>query len=101
MSYRIPTDERWYMPRVLLTSHLSAQAGQNAFDVAGTTVRELLEGLFVLRPLLRGYLLDDQGALRHHVAAFVNGAVVRDKHQLDDPVPPDGELFLLQALSGG
>ena len=67
----------------------------------GSTVRELLEGLFAIRPILRGYLLDEQGVLRHHVAAFVDGDVVRDKRQLDIPVPPDGELFLLQALSGG
>jgi hypothetical protein len=89
------------MPRVVLTSHLSAQAGQNAFELDGSTVRELLEALFAVRPVLRGYLLDDQGALRHHVAAFVDGEVVRDKQNLNDPVPPNGELFLLQALSGG
>ena len=89
------------MPRVVLTAHLSAQAGGTTFEVAGGSVRELLEGLFAQRPLLRGYLLDDQGALRHHVAAFVNGAPVGDKTTLAVPVPPGGELFLLQALSGG
>jgi sulfur carrier protein ThiS len=89
------------MPRVVLTAHLSAQAGGSTFEVGGSTVRELLEGLFVIRPILRGYMLDEHGVLRHHVAAFVNGDVVRDKRQLDIPVPPDGELFLLQALSGG
>jgi len=89
------------MPRVVLTAHLSAQAGGSTFEVAGSTVRELLEGLFAIRPMLRGYLLDEHGVLRHHVAAFVNGDVVRDKGQLGILVPPDGELFLLQALSGG
>jgi sulfur carrier protein ThiS len=84
-----------------MTAHLSSQAGGQAFEVAGTTVRELLESLFVLRPVLRGYLLDDQGALRHHVAAFVNGVVVCDKATLATPVPVDGELYLAQALSGG
>jgi molybdopterin converting factor small subunit len=89
------------MPRVILTAHLSAQAGRTAFDVPGATVRELLKGLFAECPVLRGYLVDERGTLRHHVAAFVNGEVVRDKQKLDDPVPPGGELFLLQALSGG
>jgi hypothetical protein len=51
--------------------------------------------------VLRGYLLDDHGALRHHIAAFVNGVVVTDKQGLNDPLPPDGELFLVPALSGG
>jgi molybdopterin synthase sulfur carrier subunit len=89
------------MPRVVLTAHLSVQAGGREFDVPASIVRELLEGLFAIRPVLRGYLLNEHGVLRHHVAAFVNGEVVRDKQKLDDPVPRDGELFLLQALSGG
>jgi hypothetical protein len=89
------------MPRIVLTNHLSAAAGANAFDLPGATVRETLESLFAQRPNLRGYLLDDQGALRHHVAAFVNGAVVLDKASLATPVPPDGEVFIAQALSGG
>jgi sulfur-carrier protein len=89
------------MPTIVLTSHLSTQAGGTQFEISGATVRDLLEGLFALKPGLRSYLLEDHGALRHHVAAFVNGIVVRDKVLLSDEVPPDGELFLLQALSGG
>jgi molybdopterin converting factor small subunit len=89
------------MPRVILTAHLQQQAGQREFDLPGLTVRECLDSLFELRPLLRGYLLDDQGTLRHHMVAFVDGVVVRDKKSLDDPVPPNGEVYLLQALSGG
>ena len=89
------------MPKLILTAHLIRHAGGTEFDVPGSTVRELLEGLFAQRPLLRGYVLDDQGALRHNVVAFVNGTVVHDKENLADPVPPDGEVYLLQALSGG
>lgn len=89
------------MPRVILTAHLIQQAGQREFDLPGLTVRELLDNLFKIRPLLRSYLVDDQGTLRHHVMAFVNGVVVRDKQSLNDAVPTDGELYLLQALSGG
>lgn len=89
------------MPHIRLTSHLSEQARGDRFDVPGTTVREALEALFVLRPVLRGYLLDEHGTLRHHVAAFVNGEVVCDKATLATLVPVDGEIFLAQALSGG
>jgi hypothetical protein len=64
-------------------------------------VREALDDLFARLPQLRGYLLDDQGALRHHVAAFVDGVVVRDKHTLAEAVPACGEVYLVQALSGG
>lgn len=89
------------MPRIVLTSHLKAVADCECFVVTGDTVRSALEALFALHPLLRNYLLDDRGALRHHVAAFVNGVVVTDKELLGTAVPPDGEIFLAQALSGG
>jgi molybdopterin converting factor small subunit len=89
------------MPRVTLTAHLSTQAGGTSFQVNGATIREILTSLFQLKPQLKSYLLEDYGALRHHVVAFVNGEVVRDKSNLNQAVPEDGELFLLQALSGG
>jgi molybdopterin synthase sulfur carrier subunit len=89
------------MPRVILTSHLTSHAGGREFSVSGSTVREVLEDLFVTCPKLRSYVLDDQGTLRHHVVAFVNGKVVANKQTLDDLVPQDGEVHILQALSGG
>ena len=64
-------------------------------------MRQLLDALFELHPRLRGYIVDERGKLRHHVVAFIGDSVVRDKDRLEDPVPPDGELFLFQALSGG
>jgi hypothetical protein len=79
----------------------SGERGEKSFAVAGSTVREAVEDLLAQVPTLRGYVLDDQGALRHHVAAFVNGVVVRDKRALAEAVPADGEVYLVQALSGG
>jgi sulfur-carrier protein len=94
------------MPTIVLAAPLarwlpSPKPGERSFAVAGATVREAIEGLLAQAPQLRGYVLDDQGALRHHVAAFVNGVVVRDKAALSEAVPPDGEVYLVQALSGG
>lgn len=93
------------MPTVTIASaiarHLGPERGERSFTVEGATVREAVEQLLRLLPVLRGYVLDDQGALRHHVAAFVCGVVVRDKRTLDEPVPPGGEIYLVQALSGG
>ena len=67
-------------------------------DVPGETVRAVLEGLFAEHDRLRGYVLDDQGALRRHVVIFVDGEAVRD---LSRPVGPTSELVIMQALSGG
>ena len=64
-------------------------------------MREALEQMLAVVPSMRGYILDDQGALRHHVAAFVDGVVVRDKQRLGEAVAPGGEVYLVQALSGG
>jgi hypothetical protein len=44
---------------------------------------------------------DDQGALRRHVAVYVNGRLVDDRVGLTDPVGPHDEIYVFQALSGG
>ena len=49
----------------------------------------------------RSYVLDDQGELRFHMVIFVNGEQVRDRTGLTDAVPPGGEVYVMQALSGG
>jgi sulfur-carrier protein len=96
------------VPTVVLASSLARwltaapgeSIGERRCDLSGRTVRELLDGLFTLHPQLRGYVMDETGAVRHHVVAYVGDEAV-DKANLDRPVPPDGELFLFQALSGG
>ena len=69
--------------------------------VIGATVGEALESVFGGNRALRGYVLDDQGALRRHVAIYVNGDPVRDRTGLSDPVAGDDEIHVFQALTGG
>lgn len=69
--------------------------------VPGETVRELLEHVFTSRPKIRGYVLDDQGAVRKHVTIFINGQPLHDRQRLSDPVTDGDEVFVFQALSGG
>lgn len=90
-----PALARWLTP-----SPQSGAAGRTC-AVAGGTVREVLDALFAEYPVLRGYVTDERGALRHHVVAFVNGSPVCDKERLADPVPAGAEVYLFQALSGG
>ena len=70
-------------------------------EVSGTTVREVLEQVFQQNEPLRGYLLDDQGGLRKHLALFVDGRQVRDRQSLEEPVEAQSKIHVLQALSGG
>ena len=69
--------------------------------VEASTVREALRAVFDGNPILRGYVLDDQGRVRKHVAVFLNGETVRDREGLADAVAEGDEIFVLQALSGG
>lgn len=89
------------MPRVSFTSHLQRLVGAAPVQVEGATVRAALEAAFARSPLLRAYVLDDQGALRRHVIVFVGGEAVQDRTGLTDAVAPDAEISVLQALSGG
>jgi hypothetical protein len=57
--------------------------------------------VFEARPTLRGYVLDDQGALRRHVAVYIRGAAVRDRVKLSDPIGPNDDIYVFQALTGG
>jgi molybdopterin synthase sulfur carrier subunit len=70
-------------------------------EVEAATVAEALERAFAREPRLRSYLLDDQGTLRKHMAIFVNGAAVRDRRGLGDPLSSGSEIAVIQALSGG
>ena len=70
-------------------------------DVAGGTLREVLEGYFADNERARGYVLDDQGALRKHMAIFIDGRQVQDRIALSDRVDPDAVVDLIQSLSGG
>jgi sulfur carrier protein ThiS len=90
-----PAIARWLAPDP------QVGVGERALMAAGSTVRELLDNVFALHPVLRSYVVDEHGALRHHVVAFVNDEPVRDKERLTEPVPADGQVYVFQALSGG
>ena len=89
------------MPRVVFTPNLERHISSPPAEVSGRTVREVLDRVFDANPKLRGYVLDDQGRLRQHVAVFVNGEMVTDRVGLTDALDDADEVFVMQALSGG
>ena len=89
------------MPMVSFTRALERFLEASSAEVDGVTVGEALLAVFASRPALRGYVLDDQGALRRHVAVYVNGRLVGDRVGLSDPVGARDEIYVFQALSGG
>ena len=52
-------------------------------------------------PRLRGYVLDDQGRVRKHIAIFLDGEMQKRSEALGLPVGKDSEVYVFQALSGG
>ncbi len=89
------------MPTVIFASAFQRHVPVPAESVDGSTVAEALESVFARHPAVRGYVLDDQGAVRKHVAVLVGGAPLRDRATLGDAVTPATEIHVLQALSGG
>jgi hypothetical protein len=89
------------VPTVRFTENIQRHVACPTRDVAGNTLREALESYFRDNERARGYVLDDQGRLRQHMAIFIDGRQVRDREQLSDPLAPDAVVDLIQALSGG
>jgi molybdopterin synthase sulfur carrier subunit len=89
------------MPTVAFTENIQRHVACPPTEVAGCTVREVLDAVFAGTPLARGYVLDEQGELRKHMAIFLNGRMIRDRAGLGDAVQPDSKLYVMQALSGG
>lgn len=89
------------MPQISFTANLRRHLDAAPLVVTGETVAAVFEQAFRQHPALRGYLLDDQGRLRRHVAVFVDGRRARDTETLQDAVGPASEVCVVQALSGG
>ncbi len=89
------------MPTVTFTETIQRHVACPPIAVAGGTVREVLDAVFAGNPRARGYVLDEQGALRKHMAIFLDGRMVLDRTGLSDTVQPDAKLYVMQALSGG
>jgi hypothetical protein len=89
------------MPTIRFTHNIQRHVPCPARDVRGDTLREALDDYFRANEAARGYVLDDQGRLRHHMAAFIDGRQIADREALSDPVPADAVIDVVQSLSGG
>jgi sulfur-carrier protein len=89
------------MARIVFTANLQRHVDCPQAEAEGATVREALDSVFRSNGRLRGYVLDDQAALRRHMAIIVDGRPLRDRVGLSDPVTAASAIYVLQALSGG
>jgi molybdopterin synthase sulfur carrier subunit len=89
------------MAEVHFTANLQRHVASPQVSADGSTVREVLDAVFRQNEILRGYVLDEQSALRKHMGIIVDGVVLQDRVRLSDPVRPGSRIFVMQALSGG
>lgn len=50
---------------------------------------------------MRDYIVDERFRLRKHITLFVDGRTLADREMLSDPLTPESEIYVMQALSGG
>jgi sulfur-carrier protein len=89
------------MAKIVFTANIQRHVGCPEAQAPGYTVREVLENVFTDNPQARGYVLDDQSALRKHMTIFVDGQMIRDRVRLADAVSETSTIYVFQALSGG
>ncbi len=94
------------MAKVVIASALArwlapAADGEVVLQAPGASVGAVLEEVFRVQPGLRGYVLDERGAVRRHVALFVDGDALQPKSNLALAVRDEAEIYVMQALSGG
>jgi molybdopterin synthase sulfur carrier subunit len=89
------------MPRVHFTQNIQRHVTCPSTEATGETVRAVLDSVFAVNERARGYVLDEHGALRKHMMVFVDGEQIQDRAQLSDAVQQNGEVYVMQALSGG
>ncbi len=89
------------MATVHFTQNLRRHVDCPTAMVDASSVNAALEGIFQQHPKLRSYIVDERGSLRKHMTVFIDGELIRDRRELSDPVGPESEIYVMQALSGG
>ena len=81
------------MARVVLTGNLKRYTGgETEFDLEASSVRHLFRALSERFPALGPHL--EEG-----VAVAIDGQIYQDAWL--EPIPPDGEVYLLPQIAGG
>ncbi len=71
--------------------------GRGEHELEGETVVELLRGLERRHPDVKGWILDERGAVRRHINVFVNG----ERGGATSAVQSGDRVEVLPAITGG
>ena len=90
------------MPIINFTSALKRfYPDLHPLRIEGKTVAEILARLNDSYPGMTDYLVDEHGALRHHINIFIGDKMIADRDNLMDEITGEEEILIFQALSGG
>src|SRR5207249_9411952 len=90
------------MPRILIPTPLRPYTDkQDAVDVAGATVGELLADLTRKHSGLKTHLYNDQGKLRSFVNVYVNDEDIRYLQKEQTPVAAGDTVSIIPSVAGG
>lgn len=89
------------MPTVEFAPALTRHAACPPQQVSADTLGAALDAAFRTAPALRSYVLDEQGAIRKHVAVFINAQMIASRTQLGVALQPEDKVMVIQALTGG
>ncbi len=84
--------------KVLIPGALRSYTDSAQTEADGATLAEVVAALDLQYPGIAFRMVDEQGRIRRHIRFFVDGQPV---HDLGRPADPQGELVIVQALSGG
>ena len=89
------------MPTIEFTPNLRRHVDCPTEALDADTLADCLDDYFSRWPGVRGFILDDQGAVRHHVKIMIDGRNIKDRNNLSDTLEPASRIHVFQALSGG
>jgi molybdopterin converting factor small subunit len=72
-------------------------AGRAVHELEGATVVEVMKALEARHPEVRGWILDERGAIRRHINVFVNG----ERGGEATAVAAGDRVEVLPAITGG
>ncbi len=89
------------MVQVEFAPALQRHVAAPLLTIAAGPLRDVLDRALDHVPPMRRYVLDEQGAVRKHVAVFVNGQLQQDRSRLACLLRAGDRIYIVQALSGG
>ncbi len=89
------------MARISFTANLARHVDVTTVDIAGQTLKDILDQLFSQHPQLKPYIVDEQGNLRKHIMLAIDQELVQGDVAPYLKRTDVNRLHIMQALSGG